>query len=139
LHYAAEDRTFLIFKNQYTGEWEFPTSTMMFGQTFMRAKQELFVHYSDDKWKVKFFGSIPLHHTVRELTEAEKETPINGGMAGVRTYFFGAHHYRGLTTFADNLPQKTPHSDYAWIPKRQLNEYFTKEYFDVFINSLRTR
>lgn len=25
LHYAGEDRTYLIFKNKHTGEWEFPT------------------------------------------------------------------------------------------------------------------
>lgn len=31
LHYAAEDRTYLIFKNQFTGDWEFPTGTMLFG------------------------------------------------------------------------------------------------------------
>ena len=26
LHYAGEDRIFLIFKNKYTNEWEFPIS-----------------------------------------------------------------------------------------------------------------
>jgi len=92
LHYAAEDRTYLIFKNQRTGEWEFPTGKILFGVTFMRAKQELFIKYSADKWKVKFFSNAPLIHTVRDLTEAEKEQASNDGMAGVRTYFFGAHH-----------------------------------------------
>lgn len=75
----------------------------------MRARQDLFVKYSDDKWKVKFFGGVPLIHTVRELTEVEKEEKVNEGLAGVRTYFFGAHHYRGLTAFSDQLTEKTPH------------------------------
>lgn len=42
LHYAGEDRTYLIVKNKLTNEWEFPTGKMNFGQTFMRAKQNLF-------------------------------------------------------------------------------------------------
>jgi hypothetical protein len=50
---------------------------MMFGQSFMRAKQNLFVKYTDNKWKVKYFGAIPLIHTVRELTLAEQEVKIH--------------------------------------------------------------
>lgn len=42
IHYAAEDRTYMIVKNRYTQEWEFPTGRMNFGQTFMRGKQNLF-------------------------------------------------------------------------------------------------
>lgn len=42
IHYAGEDRTYLLLKNKYTKEWEFPTSKMYFGQTFLRAKQNLF-------------------------------------------------------------------------------------------------
>jgi hypothetical protein len=56
MHYAAEDRTYLIFKNKYTQEWEFPTTSMYFGQSFLRAKQNLMVKYSENKWKVKYFG-----------------------------------------------------------------------------------
>lgn len=56
LHYAAEDRTYLIFRNKYSKEWEFPTSKMFFGQTFLRAKQDLFNGFSEGSWKVKYFG-----------------------------------------------------------------------------------
>lgn len=38
LHYAGEDRTYLIMKNKYTKEWEFPVGKIYFGQTFLRAK-----------------------------------------------------------------------------------------------------
>lgn len=31
LHYAGEDRTFLIVKNKFTNEWQFPTSKMHVG------------------------------------------------------------------------------------------------------------
>ena len=56
LHYAGQERTYLIFKNKFTQEWEFPTQNMYFGQSFMRSKQDLFVRYSENKWKVKYFG-----------------------------------------------------------------------------------
>lgn len=130
MHYAAEDRAYLIFKNKYTQEWEFPTTSMYFGQSFLRAKQNLMVKYSENKWKVKFFGQLPLIHTVRDFTIAEQESKPNDGLKGVRTYFFGAHHWRGLPEI--NF-ENVDHDDWAWIPKRQLNEYFTKQYYDVFI------
>ena len=38
IHYAGEDRTYLILKNKFTKEWEFPTTQITFGQTFIRAK-----------------------------------------------------------------------------------------------------
>lgn len=106
----------------------------------MRAKQNLFVKYTDNKWKVKYFGNLPLIHTVRDLTVAEKEEQKEiVGFKGVRTYFFGAHHYRGLPEFPSDLDKRTFHNDFAWIPKKQLNEYFTKEYYEVFIHALKTR
>ena len=55
LHYAGEDRTYLIFKNKYTQEWEFPTGKMHFGDTFVRAKQNLFTSFAKD-WRIKFYG-----------------------------------------------------------------------------------
>ena len=75
-------------------------------------------------------------HTLRHMTEAEKEEKENVDLKGVRTYFFGAHHYRGLPEMSfDN----TQHEDAMWVPKRLLNEYFTKDYHDVFIHALVTR
>jgi hypothetical protein len=38
IHYAAEDRTYLIMKNKYTGRWEFPTSKITIGTTLLRGK-----------------------------------------------------------------------------------------------------
>lgn len=38
LHYAGEDRTYLLFRNKYTKEWEFPTTKMFFGESFLKAK-----------------------------------------------------------------------------------------------------
>jgi len=116
LHYAGEDRIYLLMKNQYTDTWEFPTGRMFVGQTFLRAKQDLFLKYSENKWKVKFHGSMPSTTTIRNFSEAEIETDIkNTGMRGVRTYYFNAHHMRGLPEFDWSTVE---HNDYAWVPKR---------------------
>lgn len=94
-HYAGEDRVYLIMKNRYTAEWEFPITKMNFGQTFFRAKMDLFQQLTDNKWRIKFFGSSPLLHTLREFTPIEHEDKQNHTLKGVRTYWFGAHHWRG--------------------------------------------
>ena len=118
LHYASEDRTFLILKNKYTGVWQFPTGPCFMGQTMLRCKQNLFLRMSDNMWRTRFFGKLPLVSTVRDFTEVEKEDPavhLQHALKGVRTYFFGAHHLRGLPVI--NY-ETNPYSDFAWIPKR---------------------
>ena len=87
IHYAGEDRTYLIFKNKYTQEWEFPTGKMFFGETFVRAKQNLFVSFANG-WKIKYYGQAPNIATIREFTEAEKADKFNHDLKGVRTFFF---------------------------------------------------
>lgn len=80
IHYAGEDRTYMIVKNRYTQTWEFPTAKMNFGQTFMRGKQNLFNVLAFDSnagptntsWKVKYFGTAPVAATIREFTPVEK-------------------------------------------------------------------
>jgi hypothetical protein len=117
IHYAAEDRTFLILKNKYTGRWEFPTSKIMLGTTLLRGKQDLFARISKDTWKIKFVSNLPMVHTLRDFTIAENEDTENTGLKGVRTYFFGAHHHRGLPEFDFDSPENE-HHDFLWIPKR---------------------
>ena len=52
---------------------------------------------------------------------------------GVRTYWFGAHHWRGLPEMLVGAEHQL-YDDFAWVPKRLLNEYFTREYHEVFID-----
>ena len=84
----------------------------------------MFTKLSKDSWKVKFVSNLPTVHTLRDFTIAEKEDGMNEGMMGVRTYFFSAHHYRGLPDFDFENPE-IDHHDFMWIPKRQLNEFLT--------------
>jgi len=72
LHYAGEDRTYLIVKNRFTEEWEFPITKINMGTTFFRAKLNLFNTLTDNKWRIKMFGSAPELHTIREFTNIEK-------------------------------------------------------------------
>mmetsp|Transcript_8749 Transcript_8749/g.13531 ORF Transcript_8749/g.13531 Transcript_8749/m.13531 type:complete len:353 (-) Transcript_8749:8-1066(-) len=142
LHYAGEDRTYLIVKNKFTGEWEFPVSKMMMSDTFFKTKLNLFNQLSDNKWRITFFGSAPQVHTLREFTKVEEEDRLNESLKGVRTYFFGAHHRRGLpimTIKPGEDIEGLDYDDWLWVPKRQLNEYFARDYYDIFAKSLFTR
>lgn len=152
LHYAGEDRTYMIVRNKYTHEWEFPTSNMFFGQTFLRAKQNLFntiaAKDSDEAetssedggtaWKVKYFGQSPIAATIREMTPAERLNLANKDLKGVRTFYFQAHHWRGLPTLSKSEGNHD-YDDFAWVPKRKMNEYFRKDYHAIFMKACTTR
>ena len=126
---------------------------MNFGQTFMRGKQNLFNVLAHDpspqstgavntSWKVKYFGNSPAAATIREFTEVEKKDPMNQQLKGVRTFFFQAHHWRGLPALSSGDKSEVSlhdYDDFAWVPKRQLNEYFSKDYFEIFAKATSTR
>ena len=138
LHYAPEDRTFYLVRNKYTQEWQFPVGQMMFGETFLRGKQNLFKNICDGNWKIKYAGNLPQVHTLRDFTVAEREDTMNTHLKGVRTYFYHAHHWRGLTEL-DLTNEKMPYDDFAWVPKRKLNEFLTRDYHDIFADACTTR
>mmetsp|Transcript_13477 Transcript_13477/g.22935 ORF Transcript_13477/g.22935 Transcript_13477/m.22935 type:complete len:396 (-) Transcript_13477:96-1283(-) len=137
LHYAGEDRVYLMLRNKHTGEWEFPVSTIHFGTTFFKQKVNLFSDLTDNKWRIKFFGSSPIMHTLREMTALEKRDIKNESLKGCRTYWFGAHHWRGFPEMA--FKDHHDFDDFAWVPKRQANEYLTRENYEVFAPVMRTR
>ena len=118
----------------------------------MRGKQNLFNVLAHDpspqstagnttSWKVKYFGTSPIVATLREFTETEKKDPMNQQLKGVRTFFFQAHHWRGLPALSNGTETASVHDydDFAWVPKRQLNEYFSKDYFEIFGKATSTR
>lgn len=96
----------MIFKNKYTDEWEFPVTKMYLNQSIFRAKYKLFDELTENKWRIKFFGSSPVLHTIREFTPIEDKDVVNNGLKGVRTYWFGAHHWRGFPEFITNASNK---------------------------------
>ena len=104
----------------------------------LRAKQNLFEDLSGNDWRVKYSGNLPQHHTLRDFTVAEKESDDNAHLLGVRTYFFHANHWRGLPKLTVESDDH-PYDDFAWVPKRKLNEFFTREYHEIFIDGTTTR
>ena len=114
MHYAGEDRVYLLFKNRFTGEWEFPTSKIFLGKSFFKAKMEFFSTLTDDKWKIKMFKPLPAITTLRDFTNEETTDPRNADFKGVRTMYFNMHHWRGYPEMAlDN----TEYIDHVWVPK----------------------
>jgi len=110
-----------LVKNRYTGEWEFPVTKQYYSETFFRAKLNLFARLTENKWKIKFFGSSPILHTLREFTPLEKFDELNDDLKGVRTYWFGAHHWRGIPDMIISDTEDNSDSEYidwAWVPKR---------------------
>jgi len=75
-------------------------------------------------------------HTLRDFTLAEQEDERNQMLKGVRTYFFYANHWRGLPEIVKDHPE---YDDFAWVPKRKLNEFMTKDYHDIFAPVTLTR
>jgi len=98
----------------------------------------LFTDISGGAWNIKFSGNLPQVHTLREFTQAETEITNNGLYKGVRTYFFHANHWRGLPELAVE-EGNTDYDDFAWVPKRKMNEFLTRDYFDIFISACTTR
>lgn len=95
LHYAAGNKVYLLLKNKFTQEWEFPTGSFYFGQSFYKAWSNLFYEFAKD-WTIGHIGWTPFMHTIRDLTEAELEQIVNKNYNGVRTYYFLSCHRRGL-------------------------------------------
>ena len=91
---------------------------------------DIFQELTENKWKIKFFGSAPILHTLREFTHVEKEDSMNADLKGVRTFWFGAHHWRGLPEMVFN--EDSHYNDFAWVPKRQFNEFMERDYYDIF-------
>ena len=97
---------------------------------------------SGGTWRIKYQGNMAQVHTLREFTIAEKEEDkLAAQLKGVRTFFFHALHWRGLPEILirDDMQEKLPYDDFAWVPKRKMNEFLSKDYFDVFIHALMTR
>ena len=58
LHYAAANKVYLLLKNRFTDVWEFPTGQMHFGDTFYKARHELFDTFAA-KWSVQHIARSP--------------------------------------------------------------------------------
>lgn len=78
-------------------------------------------------------GWAPILHTLRDFTEAEREDVWNNHYKGVWTYYFVSMHKWGIPKLTLD---KTEWEDWAWVPKYEINKYFSKDQYTTFINSL---
>jgi len=69
------------------------------------------------------------------------EAIFRGYNAVDNDHFATAHHWRGLPALSNGTETASAHDydDFAWVPKRQLNEYFSKDYFEIFGKATSTR
>ena len=58
LHYAAANKVYLMLKNRFTDAWEFPSGEMFFGDTFYKARHDLFKSFAD-KWSIQHIARAP--------------------------------------------------------------------------------
>lgn len=105
---------------------------MFYGYTFYKTREDLFKSFSEG-WTAQHVGRAPIAHTIRELTEGEREDMRNSGYKGVRTYYFVSNHNRGIPLI--NVTTSN-WEDWAWVPKYEMNKYFDKTQYEAFINSL---
>lgn len=99
LHYASQQRVYLLLKNKYTGEWEFPTRPVFGAESFIKARKNLFSSISNDSWIIRHAFRNPYVATIRPFTEVEKKDKKNSYLSGVRTFYFNAFHLRGMPEF----------------------------------------
>lgn len=134
-HTCPANMVYCLMRNRYSKEWEFPSAPMFVGDTFMEGRSQLFSAMTDD-WKVTHIGRSPQMHTLRGITDKEKEMPNNEHINAVRTFYFLAFHARGPPGFNFD---KIEWDKMAWVPKARMNQYLTPERFDAFIDSLEIR
>ena len=72
LHYGAQQQTYLLLKNKYTGEWEFPTISLSGTDSFSKARKDLFAKLTGNKWVARHPDHMPILSTIRPFTESEK-------------------------------------------------------------------
>jgi hypothetical protein len=72
LHYGAQQLTYLLLKNKYTGDWEFPTITLSGTDSFIKSRRDLFAKLTGNKWVVRHTGNLPTVSTIRPFSEHEK-------------------------------------------------------------------
>lgn len=75
IQYNPTKRTYLIVKNRKTGLWEFPTTTLIWGETVEIKRQFLLYSLFRDAFKVYFNSDQPFFQMSRDLYPFEdKET-----------------------------------------------------------------
>lgn len=128
---ASNYKVYLIVKSIETGTWVFPSFYVLESQKFDDARTKFFGFLSNNNWKIYYYPTEPFVMTTRKMEKKELEDQRNTKLNGVKTFYFGASHLEGIIDINDKM-----YSDYAWVTKYELNQYFSKENYFSFIHSL---
>ena len=126
---------YFICKNKITGDWEFPTKSVINGVSLKETVEWLIV----DLTKKSFDIFLPReYHPVamlnRNFYNHEKKDERNDELLGVRTYYYIAHHDIGAPSLFIN--DMHPYEDWLMAKKDDLHKYFKKDYYQEIVKFL---
>lgn len=124
----------MLYRNKITKNYEFPTISLLNGDTFSVAKQKLFLHLSKERFKLYYPNKFAIASVTRNFYEHELQDPKNKLLKGVRTYYFQGFHFRGIPSLA--MSEKNEYDDFIFTPKNIINKHINKDYYDSIIDSL---
>jgi len=82
IQYAGEHRIYFLFKNSLTGAWEFPTISLMAGDSFQTSKLKLHINISKENYSIRFIRPSPCAALTREFFTHENEDKKNEYLHG---------------------------------------------------------
>jgi hypothetical protein len=124
----------MLFRNKFTGEYEFPTSTLYHGDNFQLARYKLFIELTKERFKIFLEDEHPDFCLTRKFHDYELEDPKNKGFNGVRTFYFPAFHFRGTPQVYIN--NRHPYDDFLFATKLNLNKVTSEQYYHGIVHAL---
>ena len=130
IQYAGANRVYLLLKDKQSGKWTFPTTFVEDSITFTETKMKLVKDLSNT-FTVFHHTKLPVLCLKRELNEQEKNDVSLRKCVGVKTFYFAASHFDGQVQIIDER-----FSDYAWVPRLELNQLMDRKDYQNFVHSL---
>jgi hypothetical protein len=134
IHYAGDNRVYFLVKSKETKQWSFPTRIVSLDGGFNNSRDKLLESISHNSWKVKYFPITPLMCKVEAMNEKDMQENNPLLIDGSRTYYVLGVHDCGMPV---NHNEK--YSDFAWVPKIELQKYLTESEYNRFVGLLLNR
>jgi len=82
-------------------------------------------------WDIHFYNKVPNLVVRSPLTEEEKKDPTLRECRGTRAFYYTASHIYGAIKNHDER-----FSEFAWVPRMELNQFFDKTEYEKFVHIL---
>ncbi|GAM25389.1 hypothetical protein SAMD00019534_085640, partial [Acytostelium subglobosum LB1] len=121
LNRALDKSLYLIIKRR-DGEWQFPSTAWISGESMKNAAERALRDTTGTKWTYWIPSQAPcgVH---KEYLEKEDQDILKS--EGVKTFFYRSHYFGGDLTFNEKFAK-----DHLWVTKAEMSEYFTEEYMN---------